>query len=561
MKRPPCYFFFLSEMNCEKKLLDFHLLEAETDEEEVMMSNSSSRKTSSNSTPGTTWAKDGDKIPNQVMEWTWEEIDAELLTLGETDNGGNKRKLNLLKPHCEESDPDLKKQPLFIDEAEIRAKIRDPLLPYIFSVVSTEGDKLKSIYKGAGNPDTVIKNNEITIIVGEIKTFWSYKIDESTKHLADIWNDGRTMVNKTYTRHDYYMSHALSNVQENKSEAVKKQYSFENKVFHLLVQHFKQMHENSLIYGFMTTWNYWWITKQEKSGKFCISKAFKHNNRSPSILQLFGRLCKTAKADTNYEMQMDVESIFEVVDTKKVFKSPQEANRREKRPKTTSLDSESKSSSTSSDQTIMSLTLHYNKLPIVNRLLQITRAPRRDLCINDNGCVVRCLMKDEPDQVMKFTWVPDYPEAEQLYEHECQVYKKLERLQGTIIPKMDYHHPFWFSGIGGTLAMAMSYVGKSLTKDKLSTLSHVVREEAVGNLHQIHKLGVLHGDLRLPNIVWNEKAERIMFIDFGFSKLIQDKRLSEKEVYMEEIELRKLLELDDSEVEKEPSIDSDTSSE
>jgi serine/threonine protein kinase len=37
----------------------------------------------------------------------------------------------------------------------------------------------------------------------------------------------------------------------------------------------------------------------------------------------------------------------------------------------------------------------------------------------------------------------------------------------------------------------------------------------------MHSLNIIHGDVKLENIMWSEKYNKNVFIDFGFSKLIK----------------------------------------
>ncbi|KAJ6128066.1 hypothetical protein N7471_009283 [Penicillium samsonianum] len=43
---------------------------------------------------------------------------------------------------------------------------------------------------------------------------------------------------------------------------------------------------------------------------------------------------------------------------------------------------------------------------------------------------------------------------------------------------------------------------------------------------EIHSLGVVHNDIRLPNLLWNVELQRVLFIDFHRSRL--SRRLKNK---------------------------------
>ena len=127
-------------------------------------------------------------------------------------------------------------------------------------------------------------------------------------------------------------------------------------------------------------------------------------------------------------------------------------------------------------------------------------------------------------------------QAELFFERD--VYIQLKSLQGKIIPKFYFAgalHQDYMSGF------ATSYEGKSL-KD-INCLSDAQKRQAIYSLKQIHKLGVLHHDIELRNIViLNGK---IKFIDFGNSVIYNPKKRSSdakiRKVFNQEIEELKLL--------------------
>ena len=104
------------------------------------------------------------------------------------------------------------------------------------------------------------------------------------------------------------------------------------------------------------------------------------------------------------------------------------------------------------------------------------------------------------------------------------------------------------------MSIVMTFVGTALTKAKVELLPEKVRERAVKDLCRIHRFGVIHGDIRLPNLVWNEEQNRIMFIDFGRSGISGCKSEKSYEVH----ELKTLLGLN-TEVEEEPDSTTDNS--
>ena len=98
--------------------------------------------------------------------------------------------------------------------------------------------------------------------------------------------------------------------------------------------------------------------------------------------------------------------------------------------------------------------------------------------------------------------------------HESQIYTVLQKLQGDVIPYLKY------SGVVyGVYILATSICGQSLEKVNLSSFEFdEIQDKAWTGLERIHSLGVLHGDIRPQNIIWNSQTRRVYWIDFGFSR-------------------------------------------
>ncbi|TGO45984.1 hypothetical protein BCON_0352g00100 [Botryotinia convoluta] len=116
-------------------------------------------------------------------------------------------------------------------------------------------------------------------------------------------------------------------------------------------------------------------------------------------------------------------------------------------------------------------------------------------------------------------------------QHECEIYERLKKIQGVCIPicfgSIDLVHPYYYDiGVQIVHMMILSWAGERLDKCK------VVKEmgqESVGtmvmrSIKQIHHTGILHRDLRIPNIFWNAEMKRVMLIDFERSEVILDLR-------------------------------------
>ena len=112
--------------------------------------------------------------------------------------------------------------------------------------------------------------------------------------------------------------------------------------------------------------------------------------------------------------------------------------------------------------------------------------------------------------------------------HEAEVYRRLVTLQGTYIPiclgSIDLDEPFYYdTGVRIIHFILLSWAGKSLDDSK--TAIGINRQpwtsDLVRAINAIHGAGVLHRDIRMPNLLWNEETKRIMVIDFERAEIVK----------------------------------------
>lgn len=105
--------------------------------------------------------------------------------------------------------------------------------------------------------------------------------------------------------------------------------------------------------------------------------------------------------------------------------------------------------------------------------------------------------------------------------HEAEVYRRLTTIQGIHVPiclgSLDLEKPFYYdAGIRIVHLMLLSWSGECL--DGKKTIKDTDRQFWVSDLLRavkaIHRAGVLHRDIRMPNLLWNEGTQRVMVIDF-----------------------------------------------
>ena len=112
--------------------------------------------------------------------------------------------------------------------------------------------------------------------------------------------------------------------------------------------------------------------------------------------------------------------------------------------------------------------------------------------------------------------------------HEAEVYRRLVALQAIHIPiclgSIDLDEPFYYDdGVRIMHFMLLSWAGECLDESK--TTSGTDRQtwisELVCAVNAIHQAGVLHHDIRMPNLLWNEETKRVMVIDFEAAEIVK----------------------------------------
>ena len=126
-----------------------------------------------------------------------------------------------------------------------------------------------------------------------------------------------------------------------------------------------------------------------------------------------------------------------------------------------------------------------------------------------------------------------YPELEKEMLCEAEIYISLKKLQGRTIPKLK---GYGYTA-GGLFAIVTDIAGSPIKAEDMN--NEQCNKAVVNALAQIHKHGILHGDIRRDNILVKPARNRIKvsIIDFGFSRKILD----EGEAQREMMALKKML--------------------
>ena len=99
---------------------------------------------------------------------------------------------------------------------------------------------------------------------------------------------------------------------------------------------------------------------------------------------------------------------------------------------------------------------------------------------------------------------------------EIETYMHLREHQGKLIPRFKYFgHDF-----GSFWVFVTSYEGVSLSKivEEKGGLSQAIKTKVKVSLSELHRLGVLHGDVKLGNILLRNSQD-VVWIDFEFSEI------------------------------------------
>ncbi|RCI17317.1 hypothetical protein L249_3238 [Ophiocordyceps polyrhachis-furcata BCC 54312] len=119
-------------------------------------------------------------------------------------------------------------------------------------------------------------------------------------------------------------------------------------------------------------------------------------------------------------------------------------------------------------------------------------------------------------------------------EHEAAVYKRLEPVQGVHVPvflgAVDLRkvgRTYYYDHRVYVIHMTcLSWGGNTVTGVGLG--DPCLQDKALASLRAVHRWGVLHKDVRSPNIVVNDAADGVMFIDFERAVLLYNSSRKKK---------------------------------
>jgi hypothetical protein len=98
--------------------------------------------------------------------------------------------------------------------------------------------------------------------------------------------------------------------------------------------------------------------------------------------------------------------------------------------------------------------------------------------------------------------------------HEGNVYRRLERLQGEVVPvylgNVDLILPYYLDGQEAVHMLLMSWVGEAAAKVGVPDLAREVRRTSL----EVRGEGVVQGDEHDGNMLWSAERHRVMLVDF-----------------------------------------------
>jgi hypothetical protein len=110
-------------------------------------------------------------------------------------------------------------------------------------------------------------------------------------------------------------------------------------------------------------------------------------------------------------------------------------------------------------------------------------------------------------------------------QHEAVVYQRLQHLQGICVPvflgSVDLKQPYYYDFQVRVIHMMFLSWGGERIGDCIAEDTRQERsQELVRSVHAIHSTGVIHGDIREPNALWNIERGQVMLIDFERAVLV-----------------------------------------
>jgi tRNA A-37 threonylcarbamoyl transferase component Bud32 len=407
---------------------------------------------------------------------------------------------------------------MFWTEPTITATVMGTICRYLIQVLSSSLELVvKSGLPGACVDVGITKkvagsDDEVPLLAIEVKSFWALDDD---------------CVSQFIPADEFANKNLFKQVRATPDAAVGLD-GFRKKFIHAIAQLFAYMDAARLHYGVLTTYNYTWFVNRSGVRQLDISAAYRHDSTNDTVLQVLARLIIDSSRLPPYQYRAPFTNDNKVVSGESQIITRSMAmstttNKRATRSETKKGNPSKKRArqSPTTRGTTRALSAKFDRF--INLVMN---APTKAVGEGRTGIVTRAMLPNGKSYVVKSVDVYKQYHMIRELENELTVYERLKSLQGQCIPHCVHDTVLFRANIA---FLIFSYEGTQITDKMVPDLPLCARKQAVCDLMQINDLGIMHNDIVLRNLVWNGERQRIVFIDFGNSTLIEEEDEKKRE--------------------------------
>ena len=355
----------------------------------------------------------------------------------------------------------------------------------------------------------------------ETKPYWKFQFllgNDSTERMVEQWE-----MPVGYTREDIAKQHPLP-----RSWSDEKQ-----KVFHLIRQVYGQMVESRRKYGVIHIYERWWFCQRTDTGDLMISRSFERNDVSPSVFQAILALAMMPDHNMPYaghNLQSPTPSMPKPFDDKDddVYDDKSRPRRFFFKPKNLlpKWGGGKRNRGPSGHGTQRTAAGTDEPHDVANQILM------HDCQVEDANENVQLLSnKKYPEMLIKLQRYREHTHVTQEMEQEALIYRKLLSMtdSSSVWDAIPAFHGF--SKHVGVAMICLSREGDDFEDIGLENLSVPLKRSAIQSMKALSRVGILHGDIALRNIVQSrEDPDHAKIVDFGRARLSQDRTALREQV-------------------------------
>ncbi|KAG0366522.1 hypothetical protein BGZ54_005232 [Gamsiella multidivaricata] len=287
-----------------------------------------------------------------------------------------------------------------------------------------------------------------------------------------------------------------------------------------LRQIFGYMRFNGFHYGVLSTYIQTWFIKRvkERENHILVSPTIQYDSTEPTLLQCYLWLIRMADKEVKWQPVIpDSPTVDNMLANERLEDEIEERDPDWRQSPGVSVEPGTKRPRTRS--------IANEQAGVTERELTNTPAfENMELIAQGEGARTFRASWPNGDVVFKKADRWNQQEVVRELEHEARVYQVLQKLQGQWIPKLK------IAGIADELEMILvtEFIGPDLCEGRLDLSD---RKKIRAALSAIHRLGILHGDIRPHNIVARRDGgnSQFFFIDFGRSVFTREKKFLKHE--------------------------------